>query len=356
MFLVIALLFVEITAYACKYTIREIGFSTLSKVTYVVYRVDENSSLFPEQLAQNFSEANVVGSGVNAHADPLNPVVKFVEQQQLKLPAYVLATPDGSMLALDNDAVRNQILNSPVQQELLEELPKSYAAVILIEGKNAISNQIASDKIIKACTRIENILPNMPKYVAVGPKLIVIPNDKFDEEKVMLWSFGIESIPEDPMALVVYGKGRIMGEQIGYMNIQEDIVYKYLSIIGADCECGLDRKWMLGAQMPMNWPKETRQDLSDELGFDVDNPMVLTEMSRILAIENRAAADPDGISYEPVIIDLDTEFNEVPVVRHTEQSKSESSVIGTSRMMFYYILILVLLIGAGVFFILRSKK
>ena len=199
-------------------------------------------------------------------------------------------------------------------------------------------------------------MPHMPKQVGKGPKMIVVSNDQFEKEKVMLWSFGIDEIPDHPIAFVVYGKGRIMGDSIDYSNIRKDKVYKLLSIIGADCECGLDRKWMLGYQMPLNWPVKTRQKLSDILGFDVDNPMVLTEMSRILAIENRIAADPDGISFEPVVIDLDKEFNDVPEIEHNEDSNKITEGIDSTSIIIYSLIVILFLIGIGVFVVLRRKN
>ena len=45
---------------ACRYTIREIGYSTLSKVTYVIYRVDDKATAFLRQLELSFSKSNVV--------------------------------------------------------------------------------------------------------------------------------------------------------------------------------------------------------------------------------------------------------------------------------------------------------
>lgn len=343
------------TIFACKYTIREIGFSTLSKVTYVLYRIDDTSSFFSKQLENKFAESNVVGRGLNLKADANNPIIKFAKSQKLIFPAFVLAAPDGRMIVLSKKDILNNALSSPAREQLLNFLPAAYASVILIDGKNMIENQSASELIDKTCERIENILPNMPKQVDVGPNMIRISNEQFDLEKVMLWSFGINEIPDQPMALVVYGKGRIMGEKISYAQINDDIVYKYLSIIGADCECGLDRKWMLGYQMPLNWPKTIRQNLSNNLGFDVDNPMVLTEMSRILSIENKVASDPDGVSFEPLVFDLDKEFGDIPEVEHEENLESTNEFFGTDSILFYSLLIFISLILVGAYIILKKK-
>lgn len=344
------------SVFACKYTIREIGFSTLSKVTYVLYRIDENSSFFPKQLEHNFAESNVVGRGLNLKSNEDNPIIKFAKDQKLMFPAYVLAAPDGRMIELSKKDILNNALSSPVRKQLLNYLPEAYASVILIDGKNISENQFASELINKTCKRVENIMPNMPKQVDVGPNMIQISNEEFEREKVLLWSFGIYEIPDQPMSLVVYGKGRIMGEKISYTQINEDVVYKYLSIIGADCECGLDRKWMLGYQMPLNWPKPIRQNLSNTLGFDVDNPMVLTEMSRILSIENKVASDPDGISFEPLVFDLDKEFGDVPEVQHSESDQTENDEIDSGKWVLYSLLIFIILTGFGAYFIVKKNK
>jgi len=344
---------------ACRFTIREIGFSNLSKVSYVLYRIDANSAFIPKQQMDGFSDSNVKMFGLNVKEDKTNGVIQFAIKHNLSLPAYVLAAPDGRMIELEGDSFKNSIetatLLSPARKQLIAEMPASYAAVILIEGRAATENSIASAKVLNACERIESIMPHMPKQVSKGPKMILVSNEQFEEERVMLWSLGLDTIPEHPTAFIVYGRGRIMGDSINYSEIQKGTVYKLLSIIGADCECGLDRKWMLGYQMPLDWPTETRQTLSDILGFDVDNPMVLTEMSRILAIENRLVADPDGISFEPITIDLDKEFGDMPEIEHMEESSKNTENMSPSSVIIYSLLAILFLIGIGAFLVLRKK-
>ena len=219
-------------------------------------------------------------------------------------------------------------------------------------------NLIARKTILNACKRIENIMPNMPKLVDNGPNLSVVSNEKFLEEKTLMWSLGVEEVPIQPMAFIVYGRGRIMGEKIDYNSIKGDNIYKLLSIIGADCECGLDRKWMLGYQVPLPWPKKVTQHLSNILGFDVDNPMVLTEMSRILAIENRVPVDPDGITYEPIVVNLDDEFDDIPEIIHNTQSKEnqlESDDI-SNNIIWYSLIGFVILIAIGFVFVMKKKS
>ena len=44
----------------------------------------------------------------------------------------------------------------------------------------------------------------------------------------------------------------------------------------------------------------------------MDNLMVHTEMSIILAIENHAPKTLDSMLFEPIVINLDKEFNNIP--------------------------------------------
>ena len=347
------------SAKACKYTIREIGFSTLSKVTYTLYRVNANSSNFPSQEALRFSNSNIKTLDYRLKDEENNSIADFVKQQNLSLPAYVLVDANGRMLSLSTKTTGKTVsqiaLFSKLQNEMLAELPQIYGSVLLVEGNNYMENQLAKEMLLKTCERIENVMPNMPKQVDEGPNLKVISKVEFDEEKVLLWSLGIEIRPEHPIAFVLYGKGRVMGEKINFSQIKEDDVYKHLSIIGADCECGLDRKWLLGYQVPLDWPKKIRQGLTNNLGFDVDNPMILTEMSRILAIENKAPKDPDGISFEPVVINLEDEFDDVPVIKH-EKVILEDDKVDIHPILIYSLIAFALIIVVGVVFVLRKKQ
>jgi len=147
----------------------------------------------------------------------------------------------------------------------------------------------------------------MPKEVKKGPTAIFISQEKSLQEQILLWSLGVKERPDEPMAFVLYGRGRMMGDVISMASVQEGQLHNLLLMIGADCECGLDRKWMLGSQIPMLWDEESRQQLQNEVGFDVDNPMILAEMSRILAKETKPELAGD-IGFGPDVIDLNNAF------------------------------------------------
>lgn len=80
--------------------------------------------------------------------------------------------------------------------------------------------------------------------------------------------------------------------------ISRDIIHNLLSIVGADCECGLDHSWILGRMIPLRWESSVQNELAKNLGFDIENPMVRSEMSQILSLKQAhvKSLDPMGSS------------------------------------------------------------
>ena len=156
-------------------------------------RIDENSTTFPRQLELSFSDSNIKTYGLDSH-EANNPIVAFVKSKGLSLPAYVLVDKNDRMLAMTETDYKNNlkssILSSPVQNQLLKNLPLNYASVLLIEGSNAYENKKAKETILAACERITNIMPNMPKQVDVGPDMITISHDQFQKRTGLIVEYG----------------------------------------------------------------------------------------------------------------------------------------------------------------------
>ena len=100
----------------------------------------------------------------------------------------------------------------------------------------------------------------------------------------------------------------------------------------------------------MLWNKDSRQYLTKLLGFDVDNPMILAEMSRILAKETLADAT-GSVAFAPETIDLDEVFGNASTavkIQETTLPKNKSN-----KILFYTLMSLVielLIIAAIVYF------
>ncbi len=316
--LVFSILF-YVNVNACRFTVREIGFSTLSQDIYALVVIDRKAVASDpswQSMRNKMDDSNIKLLVLHPESDATHPYVREAHNQQLSLPANLLIAPDGRMLELltnDLSELADVVLHSPVRNELINDFVDVFSVVLWVEGKDDHINAELESFIQRDCDRIKNIMPHMPKEVRNGPKVIRISTGEFEEEKLLLWSLGIEQPPEQPIAFVLYGRGRIMGGALIDTEIAESKLFNYMSMIGADCECGLDRKWMLGNQIPMLWTSEPRQQLANEVGFDVDNPMILAEMSRILAKEtNPDIAGEVGFGIE--VIDLNEAFNEVPEI------------------------------------------
>jgi hypothetical protein len=342
---------------ACRYTVREIGFSTLSRDIYSFVLVDTNKNIsdkYFQQISEQLNDINIRFSILHPQKDATHPYAKQVLEELIPLPAKVLIAPDGRMLVLNEYSlpdILDILIDSPLRKKMRYEFNDVFAAVLCIEGKDQQKNRTAETELRANCEQISEMMPLMPKEVKKKPLIINVDNEEFHREKILMWALGVEKISTEPMAFVLYGRGRIMGETVDYSSIKEGDVFKLMSMIGLDCECGLDRKWMLGKQIPLLWTKKIRQRLTSELGFDVDNPMVLAEMSRILAKE--VNSDQTGkISYGPESIDLNKAFNQLSVISQTEEKKSENMPMWVWVITFFIACILVL----GVFLYIRNLK
>jgi len=76
-----------------------------------------------------------------------------------------------------------------------------------------------------------------------------------------------------------------MGSALQDDMITRDVIKNLLTVVGADCECGLDHSWILGRMIPMRWETRVQSDITKNLGFDVENPQVKSEMSQILSLK-----------------------------------------------------------------------
>ena len=108
---------------------------------------------------------------------------------------------------------------------------------------------------------------------------------------------------------------------------------------------------MLGNQIPLLWPSESRQLLANDVGFDVDNPMILAEMSRILAKETNPDVAGD-VGYGIEVIDLNTAFNEIPEIDYDETESDQK----TNPAFLIFLSFTVAIIAIGVFFFYRNKN
>lgn len=342
-------------AEACRFTVREIAYSILSQTKFSLVIIDGNQSVnhpVIRELSACERQANLNTVVLSETTDSAHPFVQLAKEKRMNFPAYFILAPNNEVLVLKEGASMSpselkevfygKVLDSPIRNEFLADCHASFARVVLLESADEAKNQRASEMILNDCEQIRNLIPMMPKEIRMAPSMLTLSLEQAKKEKIFLWSLGQDSVANEPRALVLYGRARLMGQPLSYQQLLEGVTYKYLSLIGADCECGLDRKWMLGRQALLKWTTESSQQLATELGFDVDSPSILAEMSRILAKEvdeenvNSISFGPENIDVDKVLGMNKDSFNEEEV----EEESSFLKVLFATLSAFFLISIL----------------
>ena len=61
-----------------------------------------------------------------------------------------------------------------------------------------------------------------------------------------------------------------MGKLLRKDLLKRIYVNNLLSIVGADCECGLERSWIMGAMLPLRWDKNKQNEVFKWHNFDAE--------------------------------------------------------------------------------------
>lgn len=288
-------------ASACRYNVRDVGFAQLAQQPYALYCFTDDTTL-PE-FTKNFTEitnaglmdTNVRAEVINLTKTPKHPAAKLLQEQSTKaLPAIILLSPDGQTRLLTPDSAKktirdkiwaliDSITSSPKRNQIRKNVLECFGVVLLIEGTDPKKNTTAAKAASEAVAKITSQMKLMPKLISKPPIMLTLKAEDFQKERILLWSLGIENEkPADPYIAILYGRLRKMGQVIPFKDASVKLIVRLLSIIGADCECGLERKWMQGTTLPLHWGKEQQELAAKNLGFDPENPMVKMEMNHII--------------------------------------------------------------------------
>ena len=293
------------TASACEYTVRDVGFTDLGDSLYRLYYYigedtpSELSETFRQVATAAFLDTNVGYRIVEVERQQDELAMRYFRFWEPEvLPCAILVAPNETSIRIPvpnlADSARDatwdaleSIVSSPATKRFLEHAVQAYCSILLVESNNAAENNVVREKVAKAISQFENIIPQMPKVIDEPPKLLTLSAEQTEQEHVLLWSLGINvSELDGPMLAVLYGRGRRMGPPLTKDDIQEGKLFNLLSIVGASCECGLDRSWLLGSICPMRWDSTMQSGVVKHLGFDAENPLVKLEMSRILSLSS----------------------------------------------------------------------
>ena len=300
-----------------------------------------------------------------------SPLSQFYKKTGIDKQNLALVSPAGEVLQLEINrqagnfreeiwTMLEQVISSPIREQVLEKIVKSYGIVLIVESEDVEANQLAFKMVNEAIEEIKTMMASMPKPVDVPPEIIVMENKNIKSEQILLWSLGYENVKESlPAITVLYGRGRQMGRLLPSEIIKSNIIRNLLAFVGADCECGLDRSWILGRMMPIRWELDKQRKVIQYHQFDAENPLTQAEMAQILSIspskqrtENNADLSAEGIyGYTEKEIKLVTSS---PGEEAGQQSVAENSPL-TKSLIIISVFFLVVII-AGFIFYKRNRK
>ena len=149
-----------------------------------------------------------------------------------------------------------------------------------------------------------------------------------------------------------------MGPILKGENIKTDVIKNMLRFIGEDCECGLDRSWMVGTMVPLRWDSKLKASVLSQYGFDADNPMIISEMSQILSIAPERvnnSIDTDILyGYSESVIKISNSEKK----RNTQETivNSEESAYGLSDAIEIIIIGFIIILVIGGYIIIKSRR
>ncbi len=315
-------------AQACKYSVRDVGFVDLGAEPYRLVCVADGANgqdRVTRAVKRVLADSNLRLETLDAVAN--HPALRSRGTSKgTNTPRLLFLAPDSREIAfevgdvdLDDDqkleAALIGLVKSSLRDAILETSLESYAVVVLIEGTSKQENRRATDAARFAVEQINKLMPSMDKPVDGPPKVITLSTDQATQERVLLWSWGVEEERgDDPSIVVLFGRGRRLGPVMTGSDIGGTELLERLRLVGKSCECELDRSWMQGPMFPHTWNASQQADAAKVLGFDAESPLVKVEISRIIARgpRNRRAdevVDVDAI--DPLLgygeIDVDTE-------------------------------------------------
>lgn len=270
----VAVLLVTTCAYACRYTVRELGFVNLEGTPWtLVYLSSDPSFTSP-----------VLGNDVNVHSIIVDPTTDPNHPAVLRSDATttaVLMGPTGRTLALHSDDPFHEAIESPLRTRLAAEALDTFAFLLLKLGNDELENNHARRVAAGARAKLDALAPHLPRPVAHPLRVIELTPDDAAKEHVLLWSLGIDQSFDAEIA-IVYGRGRRAGEPISGAFDETELTTQ-LALVGESCECETDRAWLKEPTAPMRWPEASAYAAPEALGFDPASPMVHAEVRRILA-------------------------------------------------------------------------
>lgn len=300
-------LFVGQSVFPCQYNVRDMGFVDLEDQPYLLCLYLD--SPFTDSDVQNFNRllqtelqgTNVRGQAIHVTHQKTHPALSWLnETTVVSKPSLLLVNSAGKIYtfpAFDKSKTLEKqirstiadILSSPFRETVQEKIVGIFGLVLLVEGQDDGKNEKVRQDALAAIGNIKAAMGTLPKRIARPPEFMTLSRKDLQKEKLFLWAQGLsDDAIIEPSMIIFYGRFRRMGPVLTGDQITAEKITSMLSVIGADCECNLDRSWLQGEMMPAKWDREQLEKLSAQLGFDTEHPMTKIEMSQILRNGNQS--------------------------------------------------------------------
>ncbi len=321
---IVALLtFGSLSATACRYNVRDLGFIDLEAALYRLHVVP-GAALNREQAQQVRGAAELAFRDSNVALDLHDPGFTpgpdepwrgswpvAAEARGADGTQAILVAPDGSTRPVQLGAWDtgleerlSALVRSPIREALVAHAAEGYAAVLFVEGTDPAANTRALQVVQEAITEAQNQMRWLPKPIAHPPALVTLARANAAAESLLLWALGVdERDTPAPAVAMVYGKARRIGEVLRGEGIRAAALQRVFTTIGADCECGLDLSWTRGKPLPVRWTPARHTQVAKSLGFDPENPAVKLEATQILG--KRAKPTTPKLGYQEISLDDD---------------------------------------------------
>ena len=301
----------QTAAWACRYNVLEVGYIDLGIEPYRLYGYAtdevpaETVSSWREDIETSLVDTNVQFELVNPDRQTDHPALDYLGRHDIEtFPAAILVSPEGQSLPIVSGGSPMPVgtsldaaLASPLRAEILKKVAGCYGVVLVIEGPDEAANTEARQAAEAAVTQVGVQMEFMPKAIAAPPEVLTLPAESLGDEAVLLWS--LDAKPADinePHAAIFYGRGRWIGPLFRGEQITKENLERVLFVIGADCECGLDHRWLQGTMLPARWDGLLQTVVAKTLGFDPESPLVKMEMISIVRRGMGGAAVP-GVAF-----------------------------------------------------------
>lgn len=307
---------------ACPYSIRDSGFIIREPDPFrllVVVRDDtpgrsELDRLLREAAGLYLPDTDIEAGLLNLDAPPsadaafIGAVAEAVGEA---LPAAVLVSPRGEITTLgglgpdrtDRDALHplvRAVAHSDARDEIARRIVAHWCVVLIAEGDDHVENDLVARAVRAASRSVTGAATEMAR-ISTPPHAITLARDDRSED-ILAWSVGLdEGDAGSARVAILFGMGRRLGPVIPAADITENLLVDLFHLLGRNCTCTADPRWLLGPRAPLLWGMDREVEVRDALGFDPHNPLVIHSLAGAWVF----LRDPGADWGAPELSDLD---------------------------------------------------